>query len=919
MTGKGHLLSAHPWFPRLSLRRVSFVGLAIVLAFSATKAHASPDLMNGGTPSSAPYMNVYCPGEYVTFSYKVRNNNCCGVCGDDAGAFKVRFYLSSDTTINTSDYFLKEASWTGLGNCTTIENSETDVQVPVGIPAGVYYVGWIIDPLNQVSESNESNNTGYDSRTISLPAPGNTYCSQPTTIVSGVDYGACLAVNGGANGLSSCGGGGYNDAWWRFQPTSDSAARVYARGANLENPVDCVLSIYHQSCDTSDLYEVACADDTGAGDWEQINFHVDSGCYYYIRVASYHNIGGLVQVHLDLYQNSYWPALSHDLCTETNRAISTNGSQDCVSLEGCRNDIWSTSCWGSVGTACKWPEAWWTLVAPYNGRATVSHSATVNGSSVNSRMMALSSCGNTTPIQCDNSSGSIQFEVTGGNTYYIAVAADSFRSDKASVCLSATVASSSTSSTSTSSTRTSSSTSTTSSRTSTTTSTTSTILPTSTSSTTSTIAPSTSTSSSSSSRSSTSTTSSTGTTSSSASTTSSRLPTSSTSSTTSTSQGPTVTLIHPSTNELIVIGTTYRFSWTASGISNPIWKFFLNKDGAFYQQQYPAPVNDGGGNWHADWFVPSYEQVCTYQLYLKDDSTTAGDTSGNFCLSNAATSTTSSVPSSSTSSTRSTSSSTTTSTGTSTSSSTTTTSSMIGPGSQCTNCLIVTFPFSGTTSDNVADGLVSACNQNDTIAEWICYTAPCSGQALASTCNSSMDTVLGVYSQCGTPLGEICNDDWPSCGPSSLQSGVPFSVTAGQTYYIRVSGANGITGNYMLDVACTPSTTSIATSSTSSVATSSTRSSTTRSTTSTTSTVVPTSTSSTTSSVGTTSFASTSTTVSTTSTSVPTTFSTTSTTEEPPPPFTLPFCPSFGAAQALAMLSFLVLSKRAIEGVTWRR
>ena len=34
---------------------------------------------------------------------------------------------------------------------------------PSGVPAGDYYIGWIIDANGDVSETNESNNTAYKS------------------------------------------------------------------------------------------------------------------------------------------------------------------------------------------------------------------------------------------------------------------------------------------------------------------------------------------------------------------------------------------------------------------------------------------------------------------------------------------------------------------------------------------------------------------------------------------------------------------------------------------------------------------------------------------------------------------------------------------------------------------------------------
>ena len=69
-------------------------------------------------------------------------------------------------------------------------------------------------------------------------------------------------------------------------------------------------------------------------------------------------------------------------------------------------------------------------------------------------------------------------------------------------------------------------------------------------------------------------------------------------------------------------------------------------------------------------------------------------------------------------------------------------------------------------------------------------TAPVS----INTCGSDFDTTLALFDACGgSEL--ICNDD--SCG---LQSKVTYSVTAGNTYYLRVAGNNGATGNYTVNI-----------------------------------------------------------------------------------------------------------------------
>ncbi len=69
----------------------------------------------------------------------------------------------------------------------------------------------------------------------------------------------------------------------------------------------------------------------------------------------------------------------------------------------------------------------------------------------------------------------------------------------------------------------------------------------------------------------------------------------------------------------------------------------------------------------------------------------------------------------------------------------------------------------------------------------------------ASTCGSAYDTVLSIHSGCPpTEENELaCNDD--SC---SLQSTVAYEVEAGESYWIRVSGYNGASGDFTLGFGC---------------------------------------------------------------------------------------------------------------------
>ncbi len=92
---------------------------------------------------------------------------------------------------------------------------------------------------------------------------------------------------------------------------------------------------------------------------------------------------------------------------------------------------------------------------------------------------------------------------------------------------------------------------------------------------------------------------------------------------------------------------------------------------------------------------------------------------------------------------------------------------------------------------------ITSCTFNDTNDVWFEYVATCTGFATATTCGgASYDTALAAFSACGG--AELaCNDD--ACG---LQSTISFPVTAGTSYWVRVSGYNGATGTGDLTLSC---------------------------------------------------------------------------------------------------------------------
>jgi len=120
----------------------------------------------------------------------------------------------------------------------------------------------------------------------------------------------------------------------------------------------------------------------------------------------------------------------------------------------------------------------------------------------------------------------------------------------------------------------------------------------------------------------------------------------------------------------------------------------------------------------------------------------------------------------------------------------------------CANavCLEDGVTFRARTKDATGTDITS-CASNDTADVWFTYTPASSGWVTISLCDSEFDTTLAVFDACGG--NELdCNDDFDcdNDGSNELQSELALWMNAGTTYWIRVAGYNGATGNYRITV-----------------------------------------------------------------------------------------------------------------------
>lgn len=101
----------------------------------------------------------------------------------------------------------------------------------------------------------------------------------------------------------------------------------------------------------------------------------------------------------------------------------------------------------------------------------------------------------------------------------------------------------------------------------------------------------------------------------------------------------------------------------------------------------------------------------------------------------------------------------------------------------------------GNTLTNEAN-LVLTCGFNITATTWYRFTPGVTRQYVMNTAGSAFDTILAVYPNNGTvpannPVG--CNDD---VSTTDRTSRLAITLTAGQTYWIRLGGYNGEAGNF---------------------------------------------------------------------------------------------------------------------------
>ncbi|MBN2128922.1 MAG: PASTA domain-containing protein [Sedimentisphaerales bacterium] len=168
---------------------VAGTSIDMSLAVDLIISSAPCDLVDGGEATRSFAPRAIAAGQLLEVKTQVRNR------GDaTSGSFRVDFYASLDRTITSNDYSL------GTYNLSSIPKGGASMftwsgAFPASVPGGTYYVGWIIDAGNQVTETNENNNTAYkEAYQITVQGGG------PGPGVDGADLAVAPASGGSFSG-----------------------------------------------------------------------------------------------------------------------------------------------------------------------------------------------------------------------------------------------------------------------------------------------------------------------------------------------------------------------------------------------------------------------------------------------------------------------------------------------------------------------------------------------------------------------------------------------------------------------------------------------------------------------------------------------------------------------------------------------
>jgi hypothetical protein len=162
------------------------------------------------------------------------------------------------------------------------------------VPSGQYWLEAIVDPANNILESNESNNVSRILIDLLVPSsqpPPNDHFSNsiPITTVTGGDVGFNFHATHELGEPTHITANAVRSAWWHWTAPSNMTARISTDGSDF----DTVLAIYTGTA-VNALSLIASNNDAGVGNNSLVTFNATAGTTYRIVVDGFdHNFGNI--------------------------------------------------------------------------------------------------------------------------------------------------------------------------------------------------------------------------------------------------------------------------------------------------------------------------------------------------------------------------------------------------------------------------------------------------------------------------------------------------------------------------------------------------------------------------------------------------------------------------------------------------
>ena len=170
--------------------------------------------------------NISASGNNVTVGTTIENNG-----GTASGAFDVRFYASTNTIISVADVPIYTATISSLAaNATSVISQTIDLCTIAALSDGSsYYIGYIIDYANAVTESNEADNTfGLTGTNYTLNcATTSTISLSANPAAGGTVSGAGTFTNSQSATVTASANTGWNFTGWKENGTTVSTNATY--------------------------------------------------------------------------------------------------------------------------------------------------------------------------------------------------------------------------------------------------------------------------------------------------------------------------------------------------------------------------------------------------------------------------------------------------------------------------------------------------------------------------------------------------------------------------------------------------------------------------------------------------------------------------------------------------------------------